>query len=112
MSDSQRKIWQNRSQVAQGITAGCFKIVAMRKVDYPDLVTIPDSSVVMTWTSFEDVRAYFGWEDKRVVAKLLATEQARPILHLGGVQLRYTLDGTTPTRDFNDPRKYIIRNRL
>ena len=56
--------------------------------------------------------AYFGWKDPKVVAKLLATKQARPLEHCGGVQLRYTLDGTTPTRDFNDPRKYIIRNRL
>ena len=111
MSDKQRKTLQNGSQVAQGITDGCFKIVAMRKADYPNLVTIPDSSVVMTWTSFEAVRAYFGWEDKKVVAKLLAINQAHPKEHLGGVQLRYTLDGTTPTRDFNNPRKYVISKR-
>ena len=110
MTDKQRKIHQNVSQVTQGITDGCFKIVAMRKEDHPDLVTIPDSSVVMTWTSFEAVRAYFGWTDHKLVSKLLAINQKRPKEHFRGVQLRYTLDGTTPTRDFNDPRQYKIRN--
>ena len=111
MSDKQPKqLFPNEQQAAQGITVGCFQIVAMRKVDYPYLVTIPDSSVVIVWTSFQDIRAYFGWKDKKVVAKLLAKEQVRPLLHVGGVQLRYTLDGTTPTRDFNDPRKYRVMN--
>ena len=92
-------------------TVGCFQIVAMRKVDYPAMVTIPDSSFVKVWTSCEDVRAYFGWTDYKVAAKLLAINQAHPKEHLGGVQLRYTLDGTTPTRDFNNPRKYVISKR-
>jgi hypothetical protein len=75
MSDKQREtLFPNVSQAAQGIKAGCIQIVTMRKDDYPDLVTMPDSSVVKVWTSFADVRAYFGWKDKAAVGKLLAIQ--------------------------------------
>ena len=107
MLEQRRHQFPNVSQAAHGITHGCFRIVAIRKVDYPNVVTIPGSSDVRVWKSFADVREYiyFGWKDKKVVVvKLLATQQTRVIEHHKGVQLRYTLDGTTPTSDFNNPR--------
>ncbi len=80
MSDKQRlKMLTNVSQAVQGITPECVQIVAMIKADYPYLVTIPGSSDVKVWKSLPDVREYFGWKDKKLVAKLYS-RQTRLVL--------------------------------
>ena len=94
----------------QGFQSGdVLKIVAQRKSEWPELVTDKNEKTIMFWCSPDSVSKYFHFSDKKDVYKLLRTPDAAIYVpHCGGIQLRYSRDGITLTRPFDNPQKFRV----
>ena len=99
-----------QSWMVQGFQSGdVLKIVAQRKSEWPELVTDKNKKT-MSWDTPRAVYEYFHFSDEKDVYSLLRTPDSdlyRP--HSGGIQLRYSRDGITPIRLFDNPKKFQVR---